>query len=43
MALDNLSAVGIDLPLWFVLPTMNGAFDCTAATLGEADLGAGGF
>jgi hypothetical protein len=43
MALDNLSAVGIGLPLRFVLPAMDGAFDRAAAALREADLGAGGF
>jgi hypothetical protein len=42
MALDNLSPVGIGLPVWFVLSAMNGACDCAAAALREVDLKAGG-
>jgi len=42
MALDNLSPVGIGLPVWFVLSAMNVSCDCAAAAPREVDLGAGG-
>jgi hypothetical protein len=43
MALDNLSPVGIGLPLWFVLSAMNGVCNCAAKALREVDLEASGF
>jgi hypothetical protein len=42
MALDNLSAVGIGLPVRFVLSVMNGVSNCAAAAFREVELGAGG-
>lgn len=42
MALDNFLAVGIGLPVRFVLSAMNGVCDCAAAAFREVELGAGG-
>jgi hypothetical protein len=42
MALDNLSPVGIGLPVWFVLSAMNDACDCVSGALRVVDLGLGG-